>query len=342
MAKQRSVPITNSDIIDKLCHAGVMGPSDIQTKENNMCTVHEKARYRSNEFPNQYGNYFYASPTHSYMIPLSIYREHVTKRFRVVYPIGSQVRMRKNSSRTQRRSYTQDVGDTYNWEHIGIGSGKEYLGEDVSDALNEGYTNSYGQAVLPRWRRTYNRYQYDMRILIGNGRYVPNVISARNQANYFNSKGIKPNTNSYWGRSTWKSTDFFRYIEIKGDGFFGPKKLINGYISEIYVHFLYPTWATKRESRYEVTFDTGARGIFTSDYLDRVYDTDLDLDFKMMAGCENASECPWADTCDHTDIHMYTEECEKELICSKCKPIVDYTNLFNTTHGKALDYDIED
>ena len=132
------------------------------------------------------------------------------------------------------------------------------------------------------------------------------------------------------------------------------KNLINGYITNVFIHFLYPDWERKRELRYEILFETGAKGIFTGDMIKRVWDTDIDIDQKIMQGCVNSGRYMECSTCGHAGVHEYGKSYCDEVCKPKnkilmtntnikqehipCQPLIDYSNFMDTTHGKGLNY----
>jgi hypothetical protein len=265
---------------------------------------------------------------YSWMVPIDIWKLHVNKRFKAEFPLGRMVRINQNSRRARvRNGFNQNVGVSQSFRHLGIGSGKQYLTDRMKEA----------QANLYRWNTHYNAVQEGTQIVIGH-RYASNIIAAVNHAKYCNSIGMKVSRWKYGGLEDVRPTDFMEYTNITADGIFGPKRLINGYVTQVYVHFLEPKWNTKRECRYEITFDNGVRGIWTNDYMERVYDTDYELDEHLMDGCPHSANC--RTTCDHREVHFHNEECD--TACFKrqlhvCKTIYDYTNFFDTTHKVGME-----
>jgi len=252
-------------------------------------------------------------------------------------PIGQQVRMRKDSTRTYERSeYANDLADTKDFDHLGIGTGKVYKSDRVEEQI-ETLRKTSGLYSVSR-----NFSSNTMRVLIGNDGYPANLIHALQRTIKMYENGIrKPQDEHWWHNRNFQINDFLDSISIKGDGFFGHKQLINGTISNVYVHFLYPKWKVKRESRFEVLFETGARGIFTSDYLDVVYDTDYDVDESLVYCNSVDPNDPICFGCSHRTYHKHTSDCDS--ICWKrkrntCVVEYNYSTLIDTTCGKALNY----
>ena len=119
---------------------------------------------------------------------------------------------------------------------------------------------------------------------------------------------------------------------------FGPKQIINGVITNIFIYFT-PWWRSKREARYEVLFDTGATGMFTHNTLKPVFDTDFDLMDKI-SYCDNKDCNKSTVLCDHKKFHMSTEECNEAcpMVEGKhtCKTVLDCTKLIDVTIHKGL------
>ena len=108
------------------------------------------------------------------------------------------------------------------------------------------------------------------------------------------------------------------------------------------MHFIYPKWERKREARYKVLFETGASGIFTSDYLEPVFDTDYDIGDNMFV-CDHANTCKAQ--CLHGKSHTDSGNCNEHCWNhpgSRCVPVYEFDTLMDTTCGKALDYVHED
>lgn len=333
MPKIRKKPMTNREVLIKLFKAGYK--TYVGKKASDDCFSEEwqeqttwnwKTRVRSNWW------------NRNYMIPLSVFKQHVNKRFKPQFNIGDMIRINAKSKRKRvRNQYRQVVGDSQNFQHLGIGSGKEYMSEKVNDAVNEqvGTGTRYGY---------YNRgHNIETGILIGNNRYCPNVLDSVNRAKAYLHMGYQRERENWSISKNIQPRELFEYIPILGDGVFGPKQLVNGYVTEIYVHFLYPKWVTKREARYKLTFDSGASGIWTNDYITRVYDTDYEVDEKMMAGCPYAMQCKVVKHCDHHEVHEFNGECNISCdpLSRTCEPLYDYTNFFDTTHGIAKDLEDE-
>jgi len=321
----RKPAMTNKRAIEILAENGQILWQDIKYKTDNFSTL-----FRGNNYP-IWGNYRYLSYL-NYMIPLDIWKKYVNPKFRPAFNIGDMVRIREKTTRVYKRNKSkQAIGDSQDFGHLGIGSGKKYLSEKQQDLRN----------INMPW---HTRGIGNEKLLIGN-LYPANMSNAIRKVKYFKENAIEKPKNKYgYWRTGWQITDFLDFIKLKGDGIFGPKRLINGYITEVYIHFLLGKWTTKRECRYKVLLETGAGGIFTNDYLKRVYNTDIELDEKLMDGCK-CMDCHVRSMCDHKDVHIYDpKECDIPCNVSdhKCQAIYDYTDFFDTTHGTALELNNEE
>ncbi len=194
-----------------------------------------------------------------------------------------------------------------------------------------------------------------------NGTYTPNLKYAENKVKEYERRGWKSidwshifdkqtpedkeagkprHMSKRYFRSYLNKVEpfkFFKSIKLSGDGILEQKKLINGYITEVYIHFQYPIWNVKRESRFEVQFETGAKVIFTDDFLDKVYDVDYDCDAAIYY-CTHAKDCRMP-VCDHKRAHELNHECIEGCNMHKsarCEVLYDYTNIGETTVGKGI------
>jgi hypothetical protein len=325
MTKTRKKPITNKEILIKLFKAGYK--TNIGVRKETDCFSTKWSDIARRKYYNMVWKTI-VRYERNYMIPLDVYKQHINKRFKPAFKIGTMVRVNDTSSRERTRNkWNQNVGDSQDFRHLGIGSGKEYLSEDMRDALGGSFFNN--------WRNKVNS-----QILIGNRNYSPNVLAAVGQAKSYKHKGIERPKRYTWERDlAYQPGEFLEFIEIKPDGILGPKRLFNGFVSQVYVHFIYPRWNTKREARYEIIFETGAKGIWTNDYMRQVYDTDYEPDENLMNACKLGESC--VVPCDHKKVHFYTDECDDgcfvDMHHKGCDCIYDYSRLYETTHGTALD-----
>jgi hypothetical protein len=337
MTKQRKPAMSNKIVLEKLKTAGYTIQDDTKLKKcDEFSTNFSNTTIGSWDYNQRCRVYDYEKV---YMIPIDTFRTHVNKRFKEQFKVGSMVRVRQKTKRQrQRNKYNQAIGDSQDFKHLGIGSGKEYHSEEMKDVVDHVYNNFSYTRYNNSWRVV------NSKILIGNTKYCPNLFASINQLKAYKHAGKTKKHHWYPNkREDYSIRDFMEFIPITPAGVLGPKQLFNGYITQAYVHFIYPRWDKKREARYEITFETGARGIFTNDYIDRVYDTDIEVDEKLMDGCPNSSIC--TTNCDHRDVHLFDDECNIECfndLHHVCTPIYDYTELFNTTHGMALELDKED
>jgi len=335
LPKQRKLALENRVVIERLCNAGFW--------KNGEPWVHDDKHPEGGPFSTMFEKGYDVQyswghpPVWSYMVPVNIYKEHVQSRYRVVLPVGTQVRKRDRSTRIYVRSAATNVmGDTYSWDHLGIGTGAIYKSQRVDEAVAE-----CEKASKERWGNGASL-NANMKVLIGNNRYPANYIAACKKATRVREMGKK--IKAHWYHREIHPTDYVDYVQIRGDGVLGPKKTINGVITDVFVHFLYPKWERKRESRFKVQFETGASGIFTSDYLDKVFDTDYEPD-ESLCYCDSVGVDDMMCTgCGHKGYHFKTPDCE--TICWKrkrntCRVEYDYDQLINTTSGKGLEYDGE-
>jgi hypothetical protein len=321
--------MTNDKAIELLQNAGYMLSSDLTTKSTEFAEIFKKRkRYvwqtgTSGSYAPSAHGYYENFMEYNYMIPMTLWKKHVNPKFRSQFKLGTMVRINQNTSRKNiRNKYNQAIGDGQDFKHLGIGSGKEYNSDDAKEIM--GYMRGY-----------HTQYNFmNTQILIGNRRYPVNLFAADHAVKWYKANGYVKRYSHY--TNDIKITDLVEYKEIKADGIFGPKQRINGYITNIFVHFLYPKWHTKRECRYEITLDTGAKGIWTNDYLQKTYTTDYDVDEALMKAC-TAEYCNITN-CDHKKIHIKDHDCTVPCNVSGhiCTPIFDYSNLFDTTHGMGL------
>jgi hypothetical protein len=326
--------MTNDEVLDKLLAAGYKIKKDKLENEDEFSTEWKHIS-RYDWSLKQALNYY----DKNYMIPLDVFKKHVNPRFKAQFPIGSMVRVSQKSKRQRvRNKFNQAIGDSQDFRHLGIGTGKQYMTEKLTDALEGIGANRYG------YNYGYGHGYYNTKIVIGNNKYVSNILAATNQAKAYEHAGVQRKATTWQRVRLIQPRELLEFIEIKGDGIFGPKRLFNGYVTEVFVHFIHPRWNTKREARYEITFETGAKGIWTNDYITRVWDNDFEIDEALSGGCDSTQEtCP--PSCKHRGVHNKDNECEETCFINasaKCHTIYDYTNLFDTTHGTALELENED
>jgi hypothetical protein len=336
--KTRKPAMKNQEVIDKLYKAGYMTQSNIKDKTTEFSKIwKEYDRYNSPYYSyNDLGIWKprYIADT-SYYIPLDVYKKVIAKKYKPEFKIGSIVRLCRSKRKYKRRKFNQDVGNSQDWQHLGIGTGKEYHSQKIKDSIN----------IRWSWARRSIEHRYNSKLLIGNDKYVPNLFDSINKFNYYHAKGIKikPKSHYYW-HDEWGPSRFFKNLKIKGNGIFGPKKLINGYITNVFIHFIHPKWERKRESRYEILFETGAKGIFTNDYIERVFDTDYDRDDSLCGPCVGTLVCPIL-FCKHRYHHIREKECYKSceissgIDNSQCPVIFDYSTLGEMTYGTVTEDD---
>jgi hypothetical protein len=334
----RKKPITNTEALKKLKKAGLISEYKTNklayTQANEFSTVFKENKYRRFDHNKNYVDV--NASVYSYMIPVHIWKEHVVPRFGNKFKVGDMVRVTQESKRYWERSkWSQDTGDSQDFRHLGIGSGKTYISEDMQDAIQSSTYYRYGYA-------RYGNYNEPYRIKIGNNKFPANTMSAVARSKFLASKGVMGEQ-----RFSWKPlepippSDLIEYIPILGHGLLGSKRMVNGWVWEVYVHFLYPTWDGKRETRYMIKFENGAYGYWTDDYMHRVYDIDIDYGQRnLMVGCTH----PTCRVCGHGNVHLETPLCERGT-CSKgciCKSVFNYDNLWNFTHGTALEAEKEE
>lgn len=338
MAKTRQPNVTNEEGLKLLEKAGIIDRYNLDK------TCQFSKYIKSN-------NYYNKSKTLSYYIPVEYWKKYVRNSYRIFYKKGTLVRFNERTTRSTARSrWGQDVGDIYNWEHLGIGTGKIYQAAIRNKVATDSFSINAGALTDPNASVWYKnnvisrlKQFINQKIIPNNPRYCLNLNYADNKAKILDEKGVRLDLGSGWWNKKQKpqAKHFMEYTEIDPSGVLGPKKLINGVITKVFVHFLYPTWESKRESRYEVTFDTGAKAIFTGDHLRTVFDTDYEIDEVLMDACQFASSCPRGASCEHSKVHLETPDCYFicELANSTCVAIYDYTELPTTTYGKALEYE---
>jgi hypothetical protein len=279
---------------------------------------------------------------YSYYVPDHVFKEVTGKKFNPAFKVGDMVRLRHKSTRSyKRKALNQDVGDTYSFADLGIGSGKVYavdanidyirninktnkwkMGSNV--CLNVKYAESKAKEYARRgWRDNVYLWQFETQGPDDKANGVPRQLR---ESGMKDTVEIKPNR-------------FLKYTKLNGNGLLGVKKLINGVVTGVFVHFQDPDWVSKREARFEITFETGAKVVFTSDFMDRVYDVDYETDHAIHY-CSKSMECVMP-FCDHGNAHQHGPECDEgcsSVKDAKCEVLYDYTELGDTTYGKgALD-----
>ena len=324
MAKTRRAALPNSTAIDILIAKEGIKKNDLEIC-NKYSTIFKDNKGWYGVKRGMQGVFEY-----SWMVPIEIWKKHINKRFKAEFPLGNMIRINHTSRRDRvRNGNNQDVGASQSFRHLGIGSGKKYLTDRMADAQKSVY----------RWNSGYNEMANGTQLVIG-ADYASNLLAAVNHSKWCNKNGMKIKRYSYnYNPEDTKPNDFMEFTRIKPDGLFGPKQLINGYVTNVFVHFLEPRWNTKRECRYELTVDNGVKGIWTNDYMDRVFDEDYGLDERMMDGCPHSSKCSAA--CNHRLVHMYDDrECNDRCWRKAghiCQAIYDYTNFFDTTHKMGME-----
>lgn len=336
--KPRKPAITNGEVLTKLVEAGVWTVSDWKSKTSKFHTIFE-----------DHSNWWDKVDYQSFMIPVDIYKKHVA-RFAVQIPKGALVRLRSSSTRANKRSTRANfLGDTNNWAHLGIGTGNRYIGKLAKDIMLSEYNIDLDKEFSKTGvsvnyiNRIYKNVDDNInkQLLIGNKRYALNAIPAYQEYLHHKKTGNKKvlvKRNKWWYNNNFSIKDFIKKTEIKGDGIFGPKTLINGTIREVYVHFLWNKWEKKREARYLVYWENGTHGIFTSDYLERVYDYDYDTDDHMYV-CPEGDKCTIG-ACTHRKLHMNDDnECNDTCHVSgvQCEVVYDLWDLPNMCSGKGLE-----
>lgn len=341
--------VTNEQILQKLTKAGLVPYSRYSVwdrlSDNHLTEV--------NNFRLSYSDYQLWDNGFRGMdlyIPLDIYTQVGGVKFKPQLNIGTRVAVRHKSTRLNHRNpHIQNVGDIYDWKHLGIGSGKAYV-PDSYDGIRDS----------------------QFRIAMNN-EILLNANGAKAKAHEFKVKGLYYVVYSAWiDRKTMaikekyqeifkkhlhllhrqengegfiyselrrkRPYEFHKTAKIYGDGVLGRKKSVEGYITEIYIYMKYPQWKSKREARYEVMFDTGAKAIFTADWLKKSFTTDYDYG-ENLSVCEFSWNCDCSN-CDHKEPHEYNEECEDK--CDRygqdkgCIKLYDYSNLTDLTVGKGI------
>jgi len=313
MTRKKAKTISNGEIIQKLTDAGLTPESRYSKK---LGDAHWNYAARRNEY------------YRSYKIPIQIYNKVIGKRFVAKFQINNIVRTRGSSSRTYnlRAGYSgQDVGDIFKFKHLGIGSGKSYVDKETKEKY-----------FSEKW--AYGSDRKNINVLTIGQHYITNMAAAHAECDLKRSLGYKTDAKYNWEQKL-KYDMFYNEVKLEPSGLFGPKELINGYITDVFVHFIYPKWEYKREARYGLIFDTGATAIYTADMLDRVFDTDFDADEKIMV-CPNVNKCQHL-RCDHKGVHINNHECPDSCDVLKegegrCSALYDFSKLIETTTQRGM------
>lgn len=347
--------VKNSEIIHKLVKAGLVPYSRYSVWDRlSDRHLYKNLVHRSNLsdyslWDGKTGPYsFSPSRQLDLYIPIDIYKKYTDLKFTPQLNIGDRVRVRSTSTRSyDRNQHNQNVGDIFDWKHLGIGSGKEYSPEG-DDIDKDNFVMKMNNKLLLNYKAAqFKAKQYQQQDIFR----VPNYLIKDGKISPEHKKSFRDgidllrrreNSTSYiFGYtqiSRFVDTDFYKFETISGNGVLGLKNRVEGYITDVFIYMKYPIWKSKREARYEVLFDTGAKAIFTADWLKKTFTTDYDFG-EVLSICEFAYNCD-CNNCDHKKPHIYNVECEDK--CNRyeqdkgCIKIYDYSNLADLTVGKGI------
>jgi hypothetical protein len=310
MAKPKRKAMTNDEALDRL----------------------EAAGYKSSQF--------HLEGMHGYFVPLQLWSEHVG-RFNSGFKYGARVQLNVNSTRKIGRRFGMAEIHAMT-KNLGIGNGNTYQLD--SDHRIE--------VTRDRWPyRKSNVADYKQPIEVGK-QFITNIIQAHRQAKRDEREGYMRLSTQYidvsediknnrWedinikiANGNWPYTpikilpdDYFEKVVLQADGVLHHIKQPYGHISGVYVHFM-STWKSKREARYHVTFDHGARVIITNDWITRSYSTTCDMGSRLYV-CNKAGQTDACKICDERMVHKHDKFCEQTecAMAGKgtfCVPVQDY------------------
>ena len=280
-----------------------------------------------------------------YYVPLQLWSKYVGK-FNPGMKRGWRVELNTESSREVGRRFNMDEINEMT-ASLGIGNGNSYT-LDYDDKLDVPIQiYRYGSG------RQKSISDYHQPIKVGE-QFITNIMQAHRQ---FKAKVVNPQKELYVltpknpeGKTllneceragNYRSAMFGNYFKINNNPItlmdfykritLGPDGVLNGIkrpygtIVGVYVHF-FPTWKTKREARYHVLFDHGAKVVITNDWITRSWKTTYPED-QVFNQCAIENENDACTTCEHKHFHIENKLCKKRCVISdteKCETVLNY------------------
>ena len=293
-----------------------------------------------------------------YYVPLQLWSKYVGK-FNPTMRRGWRVELNTESSRQVKRRFNMEEINEMT-ASLGIGNGNMYP-FDRDEKLTCSVASNY------YYTTDKNIDEYKQPIKVGN-RFVTNIIQSHRM---FNAKkaekgqlytlyasnpfAVETMENSYkeygnykeamrhWGvkKIPVEPKTYQDVVTLKPDGVLRGIKQPYGTITGVYVHF-FDTWKTKREARYHVTFDHGARVVITNDWISRswatTYPEEIVLNTCGFEGKHRGIQCS---TCSHRKTHSEVHECSiscRTYTIGKCNTVMDYReqNMFVVHKGEGF------
>jgi hypothetical protein len=295
-----------------------------------------------------------------YYVPLQLWSKYVGK-FNPAMRRGWRVELNTESSRQVKRRYNmKEINEMT--ASLGIGNGNYYQ-FDHDEKLD----------VLPKNKYSFSNRpiridHYKQPIKVGN-RFITNIIQSHRIHNekmrdgklrYVltprNQMGVDLMEETYENYGNYKQalhswtvekqplnpSVFQNVVDLKPDGVLRGVKQPYGTITGVYVHF-FDSWNTKREARYHVTFDHGARVVITNDWISRTWATTYPEGSTFLTcGYEFKHSTKHCKTCPHSEVHKPKYECDS--ICAnvkqhaECLTVMDYReqNMFVVHRGEGF------
>jgi len=303
-------------------------------------------------------NQFKLEGLSGYYVPLQLWSKYVGK-FNPSMKRGWRVELNTESTRQVKRRFNMEEINEMT-ASLGIGNGNCYVFDRdeklmVDISLNKWYNNevhidNYRQPIkvgnrfvtnIIQSHRMYNAKKKERGILF--------KLSARTpQGEQCMKEDLETNGNYVNCMHRWEidkeiitQTHYQNVVMLKPDGVLRGIKQPYGTISGVYVHF-FSSWKTKREARYHVTFDHGARVVITNDWLTRSWATTYPegVTFKTCghSGKRNRVECS---ICSHIKVHKEKHECSftcRHTDAPSCVTVMDYRdqNMFVVHRGDSF------
>lgn len=327
-AKKRKRPMLNEEAVFKLKAAG-----------------YEMKQFK---LPNQNG----------YYVPLQLWSKYVGK-FNPTMRRGWRVELNTDSSRQIARRFNMEEINKMT-ASLGIGNGNTYpfdRDEKLVCEVSNGYymsqkvnIDNYKQPIkvgkqfitnIIQAHRMYNARKKQYGDLY---KLVPkNDVFQERMEEEFKLNGNYRNVMRAWGvvKAPIQPKDYMDKITLKPDGVLRGIKQPYGTITGVYVHF-FDNWKTKREARYHVTFDHGARVAITNDWITRTWATTYPEGVTLnTCGFVDKKTDPNCELCSHKVVHKDRFECD--LNCkyndeSRCNSVMDYRtqNMFVVHKGDSF------
>jgi hypothetical protein len=327
-AKKRKRPMLNEEAVFKL----------------------EAAGYEMKQFklPNQNG----------YYVPLQLWSKYVGK-FNPTMRRGWRVELNTDSSRQIKRKFNMEEINEMT-ASLGIGNGNMYSfnrDEKLACEVQTGYyskeeknIDDYKQPIkvgLPfitniiQAHRMYNARKKQHGVLYQ--LVAKNEVFQERMEEDFKLSGNYKNVMRQWGiaKVALQPKAYMNKITLTPDGVLRGIKQPYGTITGVYVHF-FDTWKTKREARYHVTFDHGARVVITNDWITRTWATTYPEGVTLnTCNFDHKRADSRCEVCGHREVHKERFECGWNCNYNdslKCKSVMDYRtqNMFVVHKGEGF------